>query len=580
MGALRRYQVGLVVAFMALGVMLSLGFPTQAGAATNPTITSIMPSQGPALGGTFVTITGTDFLPGVEVFIGAFPASAVVRVSATQVTLTTPAATTTTGGGANVLVRNPDGGVASLNSGFFYTAFENPLAITSVDPPSGPNSGGSNVTIVGTGFSPAVRVYFGDVPAATVNPLGSSAIFARTPANVSGPVAVTVVNPDGTRLSKTAGFTYQAGISVSGVTPGGGAIAGGTMVSISGNGFLRGATVKVGDASASSVLYVNSTQIVAVTPPGSLGSVRVTVTNPSGEAGGRDQGYSYGPASGSVLPVITGVSPASGPSQGGTQLNLTGTGISGGATVYFGGVPGTVVNWNGSSSVFVRTPSNVLGPVAVTIVNNDGGTSTLSNGFTYESGGGMGVYTVSPSTGPAAGGTIVTIGGSGFNPGSWVTFDGVPAASTTVIGLNQIVATTPAGLSGASTVAVTQAGGFTARLAGGFTFTGTPPAGTPPVTTPPVTTPPVTTPPAGGTGAFVAAPVFSPSGQALVIFGGGTVDQLEGASSAAKATGAWVQDVSGTYRLLVVGGPTFLKDQFKASFPAGLTANTVATLTR
>lgn len=576
MGALRRYQVGFVVAFMALGAAMSLGLPTHVRAATNPTITAVTPSQGSATGGTFVTITGTEFMQGVEVFIGSLPASAVVRVSATQITLTTPAATTTSGGGANVLVKNPDGGAASLNSGFFYTAFESPLTITSVDPPSGPNSGGSNVTIVGTGFSPAVRVYFGDVPAATVNPLGSSAIFAKTPANVSGPVAVTVVNPDGTKLSKTGGFTYQGGVSVSSVTPGGGAIAGGTTVSISGNGFIRGATVKIGDASASSVIYVNSTQIVAVAPPGSLGSARVTVTNPSGESAMREQAYSYGPAAGSALPVITSVSPANGPSQGGTPINLVGTGFSGGAAVYFGGVPGTVVNWNGSSSIFVRTPSNVLGPVAVTLVNSDGGTSTLANAFTYESGGGMGVYTVSPSTGPASGGTIVTIGGSGFNAGSWATFDGVPATSTTVIGSNQIVATTPAGLSGASTVAVTQVGGFTARLAGGFTFTGS----APPVTTPPVTTPPVTTPPAGGTGAFVAAPVFSASGQALVIFGGGTVDQLEGASSSAKATGAWVQDAGGAYRLLVVGGPAFLKDQFKASFPAGLGANTVATLTR
>ena len=575
MGALRRFQVGFVVAFMAIGVMLSLGFPTQAGAATNPTITSITPSQGPALGGTAVTITGADFMPGVEVFIGSLPASAVVRLSATQITLTTPTATTTSGGGANVLVKNPEGGAASLNSGFFYTAFESPLVFTSVDPSSGPNSGGSNVTIVGTGFSPAVRVYFGDVPATTVKPLGSSAIFAKTPPNVIGPVAVAVVNPDGSRLSKAAGFTYQGGIGVSNVTPGVGLTAGGTTVSITGNGFMRGATVKIGEASASSVIYVNSTQIVAVTPPGTLGSARVTVTNPSGESGMRDLAFNYGPSAGSTLPVITSVSPTSGPSQGGTQINLVGTGVSGGSTVSFAGVPGTVVNWNGSSSIFVRTPSNVLGPVAVTIVNSDGGTSTLANAFTYESGNGMGVYTVSPATGPASGGTIVTLGGSGFNAGSWVTFDGVPATTTTVVDSNQIVATTPGGLSGASTIAVTQVGGFTARLAGGFTFTGSAPP-----TVPPVTTAPVTSPPAGGSGGFVAAPIFSPSGQALVIFGGGTVDQLEGASSSAKATGAWVQDVSGTYRLLVVGGPTFLKDQFKASFPAGLSANTVATLTR
>ena len=573
MGALRRYQVGFVVAFMALGVMLSLGFPTEAGAATNPTITSITPSQGPALGGTAVTITGADFLPGVVVFIGGFPASGVTRVSATQITLITPAASNTSGGGANVVIQNPDGGGTSMASGFFYTAFESPLTLTSVEPAIGPNSGGTNVTIVGTGFSSAVQVYFGDVPAASVNPLGSSAIFARTPANVTGPVTVTVINPDGTKTGKANGFTYQGGVIVNNTTPSAGAVAGGISTIVSGNGFVRGATVKFGDAAATSVLVVNSTQIVAVTPPGTIGSVRVTVTNPSGESAGREQWYSYGPAANAVPPVLTSVSPSVGPSQGGTQVNVIGTGLSGGSTVFFGGVPGTVVNWNGASSMFVRTPSNIAGPVAVTIVNSDGGTSTLANGFTYNPGSGMVVARVTPATGPATGGTIVLIGGTGFNPGSWVTFDGVPAASSTVLGTDQIVATTPAGLSGTATVAVTQLGGFTARLTGAFTATGG--SVSPPVT-PPVITPPVS----GGAGAFVAAPVFSASGQALVIFGGGTVDQLEGASSSAKATGAWVQDVSGTYRLLVVGGPTFLKDQFKASFAAGLNANTVATLTR
>ena len=83
-----------------------------------------------------------------------------------------------------------------------------------------------------------------------------------------------------------------------------------------------------------------------------------------------------------------------------------------------------------------------------------------------------------------------------------------------------------------------------------------------------------------GAGGFAAPPVFSASGQALVIFAGGSIDQLEAAASAARATGAWVQDAGGAYRLLVVGGPAFLKEQFTASFSGGLSANTAATLVR
>ena len=83
-----------------------------------------------------------------------------------------------------------------------------------------------------------------------------------------------------------------------------------------------------------------------------------------------------------------------------------------------------------------------------------------------------------------------------------------------------------------------------------------------------------------GDGRFVDTPAFSASGQALVIFAGGSVEQLEAAASAARATGVWVQDAGGAFRLLVVGGPAFLKEQFAASFPGALSANTAATLVR
>lgn len=91
------------------------------------------------------------------------------------------------------------------------------------------------------------------------------------------------------------------------------------------------------------------------------------------------------------------------------------------------------------------------------------------------------------------------------------------------------------------------------------------------------------TPPAPGavegSAAFATPPTFSPTGQALAIFSGGSVDQLEAAAAATRATGVWAQDGSGAYHLLVVGGPAFLKDEFKKHF-AGLRPSTVVTLTR
>ena len=83
-----------------------------------------------------------------------------------------------------------------------------------------------------------------------------------------------------------------------------------------------------------------------------------------------------------------------------------------------------------------------------------------------------------------------------------------------------------------------------------------------------------------GAGTFLAPPVFSASGIALVIFAGGNTDQLEAVARAAGATGVWVQDVDGAPRLLVVGGPTFLNETFRAAFARGLGSSTVLMLTR
>ena len=48
----------------------------------------------------------------------------------------------------------------------------------------------------------------------------------------------------------------------------------------------------------------------------------------------------------------------------------------------------------------------------------------------------------------------------------------------------------------------------------------------------------------------------------------------------AGASGVWVQDATGTYRLLVVNGPAFLRASFGSAFTGGLAASTAVTLVR
>ncbi len=81
--------------------------------------------------------------------------------------------------------------------------------------------------------------------------------------------------------------------TVTGVTPNQGPVGGGTSVTLSGSNFQAGATVTFGGAAASNVVVASGSQITCVTPAHYASVVDVTVTNPSGGAGTRLNGYTY-----------------------------------------------------------------------------------------------------------------------------------------------------------------------------------------------------------------------------------------------------------------------------------------------
>jgi hypothetical protein len=76
---------------------------------------------------------------------------------------------------------------------------------------------------------------------------------------------------------------------------------------------------------------------------------------------------------------------------------------------------------------------------------------------------------VSPTSGPATGGTAMTLSGSNFTSGARVTFGGA-AATNVVVSATQITANTPAHVPGSVEVLVTNPDGQSASLPSGFTF--------------------------------------------------------------------------------------------------------------
>ena len=138
---------------------------------------------------------------------------------------------------------------------------------------------------------------------------------------------------------------------------------------------------------------------------------------------------------------------------------------------------------NGSGVLPYLYSSASTGPVAVKFV-----VPTVANGKVFVAGQGftgtegrLYVYglcpcigptlkSASPSTGPTAGGTTVTLGGTGFESGATVTFGGTAATNVTVVSSTQITAVTPAHAAGAVNVTVTNPDGQSATSPAIFTF--------------------------------------------------------------------------------------------------------------
>jgi hypothetical protein len=125
------------------------------------------------------------------------------------------------------------------------------------------------------------------------------------------------------------------------------------------------------------------------------------------------------------------------------------TGLQAGATYYFRVV---AYNTSGQSS----TPS---AQVSHTV---PGTPSTPAPTLT----------SVSPTSGPTAGGTTITLTGTNFVSGATVRVGGAAATSVSVASATRITARTPVGTAGARDVVVTNPSGQAATRAGAFTYTG------------------------------------------------------------------------------------------------------------
>jgi len=154
------------------------------------------------------------------------------------------------------------------------------LSITSIDPISGVEAGGTAIAVVGTGFTASTTVEFGGVEATSVVCVDSQNITCNTPA---GTGAVDVGVFDGADSDSLVDGYIFSDLSVASIAPDNGTSAGGTSVTVTGAGFTSDCIVifindaEVFEEVATNIVFVNDTTITCDTPAGPVVFVDVVV---------------------------------------------------------------------------------------------------------------------------------------------------------------------------------------------------------------------------------------------------------------------------------------------------------------
>lgn len=427
-----------------------------------PVISDIIPAFGPMGGGTTITLNGTNFKTGAKVRFGS---AEVTTCTITGVTAQCTLPSSLTKGLVDVEIINPDSQSYVITQGFTYLA---PPVLSKVSPAIGAPSTSSLITLEGSEFVPGATVTVGGQPCTDVKVLTDQSLTCRTSASLGlGTYQVVVTNIDGQTASLATGYSVVNAPVVTSVTPDNGPTSGGTIITITGQNFYDEASVQIGTSPCNDITVVNTTTITCKTGASNLGSFPITVRNVD-----QRTGVSTGNIFTFRTPAtITSIAPLSGGQLGGNTVYVYGSGFINGDTVSIGGISCTTTIFDNSGMLRCIAPGGVPGTHSVT-VSNGSMSATLASAYTYN---GLPTITgISPSNGPQAGNTLVTITGTGFISGATVTIGGNACTSLTVVSPTVITCRTAVHAPGVVNVVVTNPNTPSVTLPNGYTYTNLP----------------------------------------------------------------------------------------------------------
>lgn len=381
-----------------------------------PEVTNMRPISGPIQGGTRVTLTGRGLNNVTEVRLQGDPSpSRIVEQSSDSLIFVTNSFEALGVDRAALDLSTP---VGTWPYSRYFSPIPRP-ALKSVSPEVIRTAGSVSLILSGVNLQETQKV--------TVNGTSATVEYAApfnarviAPPGTPGPARIEVTTSSGTA---TASVTYMQPVEVSNMRPTSGPLQGGTRVTVTGRGLQNVTAVRL-DPDPSSLRIVDQTE-----------DSLTFVTN-SSEANGRGRGYltlvspletvtptPFRAFEAIPPPVLTGASPEVVPSPDAAELTLSGRNL----------VATTSVTVNGKAADIRDVTDNkvrayvwgILPGSARIELTTTSGSATTSVTYMQK----PRVTQMSPQRGPAAGGTEVTLTGTGLADVTQVRLAGVVAPS-------------------------------------------------------------------------------------------------------------------------------------------------------
>ncbi|XP_031760464.1 fibrocystin-L [Xenopus tropicalis] len=365
-----------------------------------PHIDSVTPNNGSTTGFTRVTIHGSGFsyTNGSTVISGL--SCTIISVNYTDIICDTLPGTPQNIQ-VNVLVNNI-GSQCKGSCSFSYISSASP-AISSISPTSIYNSTTLYITGSGLGTSDNdILVYVGNWLAQVISSNDTDLACTIGPIPAGSYTVKVIVLSTGLATGK---LTVTSPAQATLLTPSG-STEGGTLLSITGNGFDPLSTTVLVGGTLCHIVSVAPSNIQCLTPPSTdAGTATVSI---------RVRSVTYPPLSFSYsqsdTPIVSSVVPDTGVP--GTSVTITGSGFGSDATktsVTIGNTACTIATI--SDTQVQCTMGNHSGGTFPVILKTEKGFAKSNVQFNYQ----LTLTNVSPNTGSFAGGLMITLTGSGFD---------------------------------------------------------------------------------------------------------------------------------------------------------------------